>query len=108
MSDGLEALRKKKLAEIKQQANQQQNQEEQLKAEIGRIELLVKRQMTKEAVSRYSNIKLTHPDLALSVLGVLVNVLEKKREGLVTDDELKRLLIMLNQGRKKEFNIMRK
>lgn len=104
MPDELETLRQKKLQEMQEQAMQEQFQHQQLQKEVAKLETLIKQRMTKEAVSRYGNVKLSHPTVALNLLGLLIQLFEKNPERTIDDEELKRLLIMINSSKNKKTN----
>ncbi len=105
MQDELEQIRQKRLEEIQKQFAEQQEQQEALSKELKQLEALIKQRMTKEAISRYGNIKVSQPQLAMSLLGLLVQLFEKNPDRTVNDDDLKRLLIMLNSSKKPGFTI---
>ena len=101
--DELELLRQKKMQEMQQQASQQ----EKLQEELSKLESLIKTKMTKEAISRYGNIKLSHPHTAMNLLALLTQILERDSDKTITDEDLKRMLMLLNQN-KRETKITRK
>lgn len=105
MQEELENLRQKRLEEIQRQFSQQKTQEEQIKTELAQLDTLIKQRMTKEAISRYGNIKISHPDVAITLLGILVQLFEKNPERTIDDKELKKLLILINSSKKTKYSL---
>jgi DNA-binding TFAR19-related protein (PDSD5 family) len=95
--DELELLRQKRLRELQDMASQQQSEQKQIDHEIGQLEALVKKRLTGDAITRYGTIKLANPEKAMHLLGLLAQLIERKPERIITDEELKKLLILLNQ-----------
>lgn len=106
--DELEAIRQRKLAELQQnlqsQMVQQAQEEEQLRSQIDQLESFVKPRLTREALSRYGNIKTAFPDKAVQVLVILYQAMTKRNIKEINDEELKELLKEL-EPKKKEFKI---
>lgn len=106
--DELEALKKKKLEELQQAEAMQQSQEEaQLQQQIEQLEAVVKQLFTKEALSRYGNLKAAHPEKAIQVLVVLGQLIQQGKIHKINDSQLKEILKQLTPE-KKEFKIKRK
>lgn len=109
--DELEALKRKKLEELKNQqvnALQQQAEEQtQFEQQIGQLEIVVKRVFTKDALSRYGNIKVAHPEKAVQVLVVLGQLIQQGKVNQINDTQLKEILKKLTPE-KTDFKIKRK
>jgi len=105
MQDELDKIRQKKIQELQQGFQEQQEQKQQLQQELKQLETLIKQRMTKNAISRYGNVKLSHPQVAMSLLGLLVQLFEKNPERTINDEELKKLLIMINSSKKQKYSI---
>ncbi len=109
--DELEALKRKKLEELQQeQANaltQQRDQENQLEQQIEQLEMVVKETFTKDALSRYGNIKAAHPEKAVQLLVVLAQLIQQGKIQQINDAQLKEILKKLTPE-KKDFKIIRK
>ena len=103
MADSLDEIRKRKLAELMGQPQQQQD-EQQFRQQVQQLETLVKQRMTKEAVQRYGNIKLANPDKAVQLLAILGQFIQSGRLETI-DDELLKKILMKMQEPKKDFNI---
>jgi programmed cell death protein 5 len=100
--EDLDEVRKRKLQELQQRIDAQQNQEAAFDAKLGQIESEVKKRLTKEALYRYSTIKTAHPELAVQVLSILVQLMQ--REKIIDDQKLRRILELI-QLQKKEMRI---
>ena len=72
-------------------------------AQIAQVELAVKSLMTREAITRYNTVKLAHPDKALRVLGLIVQLAQKGTR-TIDDETLKQLLGKLEQKRETKIN----
>ena len=103
MADSLDEIRKRKLAELMGQPQQQQD-EQQFRQQVQQLETLVKQRMTKEAVQRYGNIKLANPDKAVQLLAILGQFIQSGGIEMI-DDELLKKILMKMQEPKKDFNI---
>jgi programmed cell death protein 5 len=99
----LEQLRQRKLQEM------QQMQEEQLQVQqqIAALENSIKPLLTKEALSRFGNLKTAHPELAIQVMIVLAQLKKAGKINEVDDILLKEILQEIQQT-KRETKITRK
>ncbi len=111
MQDELEDIKKRKLAEMQRQyqdqMNQQVEEEYQARQQITALEEMVKRKMTKEALQRYGNIKTADPEKAVQVLVVLGRLMQMGKIREVTDESLKSILEKMNSS-KRNTTITRK
>jgi DNA-binding TFAR19-related protein (PDSD5 family) len=91
---------------LKHLQNQQEKQSQLLK-QIERLEHTVKQHLTKEAITRYGNLKAGHPEKAMQAIAVLAQLIQagqiKKK---LSDEEFKTILKHMQQ--KKEFKITKK
>ncbi len=93
MSDELEEIRQKKLIELQKERFQKQIQEQaQLQKQIEQLEALIRTKLTKEAISRYGNIKAAHPEVAVQLLLVLAQLIQTQPIESIDDDELRQIL----------------
>ena len=99
--DELERLKQKRMNEL-QERLQEQAQEQEVLAQINELERAVKARMTKEAISRFGNVKSAHPERAVQALLVLSQLKVER----IDDSILKHVLIELNQ--KRDIKIKRK
>jgi len=90
--------------------NQLQNQlHEQMamQQQVAQLDKAAKHWMTTEALSRYGNLKMAHPEKALQVAVLIAQfVQQNKIQKAVDDEQLKELLIYLDE--KKQVKITRK
>jgi programmed cell death protein 5 len=105
--DELEELKKKRMQELKSQAERQAQEQAQLQQQIGQLEAIVKTTFTKEALQRYGNLKAAHPEKAVQLLALVGQMIQSGKIKKISDDELKKMLIML-EPKKKQIKITRK
>jgi len=85
-----------------------QKEQLELQKQIQQIEVSVKPFLSKEAVSRYSNLKAAHPEKAIQSLLMVFQLIQSgKLVGVVSDEDFKELLMQFNKP-KKEFKVVRK
>lgn len=97
--DELEAIRQKRMQELNEQAQFQQ--------QIDQLETIVKTLFTKEALSRYGNVKAAYPDRAVQILAIIGQSMQKGNTRKITDEDLKKMLVMI-QPKPKQFKITRR
>ncbi|GEM_PF-1911037 len=89
-----------------QDLNKQLEAERKLQQEIAKLETIVKAKLSREALTRYGNVKAAHPELALNLILVLANLINQGRiTEQISDAQLKEFLKQLSA--KKSFNIKR-
>ena len=102
--DELEELRKKKLQEL----SQQQEADQQLHQQLDALEDVVKHALTKDARARFGTLKTAFPEKATQLIVMLSQALHTgQMPDKITDGQLKALLIRMDTG-KKDFSITRK
>jgi len=69
---------------------------EDLATKITQLEQLVKPHLTKEALSRYGNVRVAHPQLCVQVLITLAQRVQKTQQ-TIDDRTLKLVLLQLQQ-----------
>lgn len=84
--------------------NSQQQSQEQLKQQILELDSAVKSLMAKEALQRYANIKLAHPEKALNLLMLLSKRINEGKTDQITDEEVKYYLQLLDSNRQTKIN----
>lgn len=95
------------MKEIESQLRQQQAVEQQLKQQIGMIEAVAKQKMTKEAISRYGNLKMAHPETAVKAIAFIAQAAAAGQiSEKLGDEDFKHILKEIQQG-KKEFKLKR-
>lgn len=76
-----------------------------LAEEIFLLEKIAKQYMTKEAITRYGNLKVAHPELALRAISIIAEAAQSgKLKDKISDEEFKELLLEL-QKNKKDYRI---
>lgn len=109
--DELAELRRRRMAQMQQQAIDQQMMQEEVerqKQADSQMQLILMQILEPDARERLNTIKLTRPDFARSVEQQLVLLAKSGRlKDKITDAQLKALLQQI-QPAKREFNIRRK
>ena len=106
MSDEeLEAIRQKKIADLQNQAAQQQAQEQQTAEVDAQKDAILRQILSPEARARLTNIRMVKPQMAEQIEMQLIQLAGSGRlKGRVSDDQLKGLLLQL-QGRERERKV---
>jgi programmed cell death protein 5 len=105
--DELEALRKKKLAELQAQAQQEQAQKEELAQAQTQIKQILTQILEPEARARLTNIKMAKPDYGAQIEVLLIQLAQSGQiKGKISDAQLKALLAKITKP-KKDFKIRR-
>ena len=99
MSDEeLEAIRKKKMAQLQEEALKEQAQEQAIAEAQAQKEAILRQILTPEARSRLNNIKMVKPQFAEQIEMQLIQLASSGRlRGQVTDEQLKALLVQLQE-----------
>ncbi|NTW92374.1 MAG: DNA-binding protein [Methanoregulaceae archaeon] len=109
--DELAELRRKRMAQVQQQAIDQQMMQEEMerqKQADSQMQMILMQVLEPDARERLNTIKLTRPDFARSVEQQLVLLAQSGRlKEKITDAQLKTLLQQI-QPAKRDFNIRRK
>jgi len=99
MSDEeLEAIRQRKMAELQQQALREQSQEQAVAEAQAQKESILRKILTPEARARLSNIRMVKPEFAEQIEMQLIQLASSgKLRGQVTDEQLRTLLVQLQE-----------
>jgi DNA-binding TFAR19-related protein (PDSD5 family) len=74
---------------------------EKLTEQILALEQVAKKAMTKEAISRYGNLKMAHTELAIKAVAIIAQAIQTNQiKEKVTDEQFKELLKEINTGKK--------
>ena len=79
-----------------------------LQQQLAQLESSAKQYMTKEAIQRYGNLKVAHPQKALEVIMLLAQLIQNGQLKDKVDDYALKEFILKTQQQKKEFKLMRK
>ncbi|MFX1285273.1 MAG: DNA-binding protein [Promethearchaeota archaeon] len=97
----LEALRKRRLAQLKNEQLVQQQAEEQQRQIENQRQAILKGILTNEARERLANIKLAKPDYAITLENQLIQLAQTRRvSDKITDTQLKQLLQQLTKTKR--------
>ena len=106
----IDEIKRRKIEELQRKILEKQNSElkEQieLNQQIEMLENIAKQYLSKEAISRYGNLKAAHPDVAIQAIAVIAQAAGQIKEK-ISDDQFKNILKQM-QKPKKEFKILRK
>ncbi|MBU2589304.1 MAG: hypothetical protein KKA65_02490 [Nanoarchaeota archaeon] len=104
----IEDLKKQRMQELQNQRLQNQLHEQiAMQQQVAQLDKAAKLWMKPEALSRYGNLKMAHPEKALQVAVLIAQFVQQgKLQKAVDDEQLKELLIHLDE--RKEMNITRK
>ncbi|MDO9324897.1 MAG: DNA-binding protein [Methanoregula sp.] len=109
--DELSELRKRRMAQLQQQAGDQQGMQEELERQQkqkSQIQMLLMQVLETDARERLNTIKLTKPEFAASVEQQLVALAQSGRlKNKITDAQLKELLRQLAPARR-DYSITRR
>jgi DNA-binding TFAR19-related protein (PDSD5 family) len=107
MSSELDEVRRRRLEEFQRAFEGQQSQQQEAEEQITALESLVKARLTKDALSRYTNLKIAYPDKAMQLLAVLAQAIQQYNIKMINDAQLKDLMMRITP-KQKEFKITRK
>ncbi len=106
----IDEIKQRKIEELQRKILEKQNSEikEQieLNQQIEMLENIAKQYLSKEAISRYGNLKSAHPDVAIQAIAVIAQAAGQIKEK-ISDEQFKNILKQI-QKPKKEFKILRK
>lgn len=110
--DDLEALRKKRLQELQERqaslAQEQENAAEAAQQQDAALESLLQQILEPEAFARFTNIRLSRPDFAVSVSKQLAALAQSGRlQRRLTDGDFREVLAQLSP-KSRDINITRK
>ncbi len=109
--DELAELRRRRMAQLQQQAGDQQGMQEELerqKQQKSQIQMILMQVLEPDARERLNNIKLTKPEFAGAVEQQLIALAQSGRlKQKITDAQLKELLRQL-APKKRDYSITRR
>ncbi len=105
--DELEALRKKRMAELQARLQEEEARKQQFEHSEAQIKALLTELLTPEARSRLTTLKMAKPEYAAQIELLLVQLAQSGQvKTKITDAQLKALLAKVRKP-KKEFKIKR-
>lgn len=108
MDAELEELRRRKMAELQRQREQQVVAEEQSKQIEASRQAIMRQILTPEARERLGTVKIAYPDLARSVEDQLIRLAQSGRIDRPVDDATLRQILRKVAPQKREISIERK
>ncbi len=107
MSDELEYLRQKRMKELLNAQVQQQSEEVKLQQQLQQLEAMIKQLFTKDALERYSNLKVAHPEKAVQLLMLITQLLQHNQLSGKIDDQTLKSILQQMEGEKRKTQIKR-
>lgn len=89
------------------QAQQQFAEQQAMQQQVDMLEQVVKSRMTREAISRYGNVKAAHPEKAIQLLAIVGQLIQSGQIDMIDDEKLKGILQHMTPE-KRETKITRK
>lgn len=80
-----------------QNSNEMQKHIE-MQQNIALLEGIAKKKMTREAISRYGAVKLSHPENALKAILIIAQAVEQGMEDIIDDNKLKEIFREINKS----------
>ena len=106
--DELSEIRKRRMAQLQQQAGDQQEELERQQRQKQQIQMILMQVLEPDARERLNTIKITKPEFAGSVEQQLISLAQSGRlKAKITDAQLKELLRQL-APKKRDYSITRK
>ncbi len=108
----LEDIKRKKMEELQGKYLAQQKKEIkkqiQLQQQIELLESIAKQFMSRDAISRYGNLKSAHPEKAIQAIALIAQAVESGQLKEKLDDDSFKMLLQQITPEKKEFRFNRK
>jgi programmed cell death protein 5 len=106
--DELDALRQRKLQELQLRAQQEAVAQEQAKQMDAQKQMLMRQLLTPEARERLANLRMTRPDVVVSVENQLIMLVQSGRLTQQIDDYTLRQILRKIMPKKREIKIERR
>lgn len=93
---------------ILEEQNKELQAQIQLQQQIELLESIAKQYLSREAISRYGNLKSAHPEKAIQVIALIAQAVQAGQiKEKISDEQFKEFLMQLEKP-KKEFKIERR
>lgn len=91
--------------QLNEQVNEQLSEQVKLAQQIRLLERVAKQKMAKEAIARYGNLKLAHPEIAIRAITIIAQAIQLGQiKETIDDTQFKELLKQVQQD-KRHFRI---
>jgi DNA-binding TFAR19-related protein (PDSD5 family) len=78
----------------------EKSNEDQLVEQVAMLEKIAKTRMSKEAISRYGNVKLAHTETAIKAIAMIAQAVQMNQvQGMIGDLEFKEILREIQRGK---------
>lgn len=104
----LEELRRRKMAELQRQGEQQVAMEQQAQAIEAQRQAILRQLLTPEARDRLANVRLAYPEVARTVEDQLIRLAQMGQISSQVDDQVLKQILRKISPQKREINIERK
>jgi programmed cell death protein 5 len=104
MGSELDELKRRKLEEIQRAFSNQGGQDQETRQQVEQVESFVKAHLSKEALERYSNLRLAFPERAMQLLGMLAQAIQNYKIKEISDAQLRELLQRLSP-KERDFSL---
>ncbi len=104
----LEELRRRKMAELQRQGEQQAVMEQQAQAIEAQRQAILRQLLTPEARDRLANVRLAYPEVARTVEDQLIRLAQMGQISSQIDDQVLKQILRKVSPKKREINIERK
>jgi len=104
----LEELRRRKMAELQRQGEQQAAMEQQAQAIESQRQAILRQLLTPEARDRLANVRLAYPEIARTVEDQLIRLAQMGQISSQIDDQVLKQILRKVSPQKREINIERK
>ena len=106
--DELSELRRRKMAEMQRQGEQQAAMEQQAQAMEAQRQAILRQLLTPEARDRLANVRMAYPDVARSVEEQLIRLAQMGQLNSQIDEPTLKQILRKVSPQKREINIARK
>jgi len=101
-------LRRRKMAELQRQGEQQAVMEQQAQAIEAQRQAILRQVLTPEARDRLANVRLAYPEIARTVEDQLIRLAQMGQISSQIDDQVLKQILRKVSPQKREINIERK